>query len=60
MTILYFRNTNTKKKYRVVSIDKATGKIILQGEHSQFEEDYDKARFQRLGYELVKEENADA
>lgn len=59
MTTLYFRHTSSGKKYRVVKIDKETKKIVLRGQHSEFEEDYDKERFQRLGYELIKE-SADA
>lgn len=60
MTTMYFQNTKTGKKYRVVSVDRDAGKITLQGSHAQFTEDYDKERFQRLGYKLIKEEPADA
>ena len=58
---LYFRNKSTGREYRVVKLDKENKKITLRGEHAEFVEDYDKAKFESLGYVLVKkEENADA
>lgn len=59
MTELYFRNTNTNKRYKIVRLDKTSGKIVLRGEHAQFVEKYDKERFKRMGYVLEKEQ-ADA
>jgi len=56
MPKLYFRNVKTGKRYQVVGHDKESGKITLQGEHAQFTEDYDKERFEKLGYVLEKEE----
>lgn len=53
---LYFMHAKTNKKYLVVNLDKATGKVTLRGDGAEFTEAYDKARFQRLGYTLVRED----
>ena len=55
MPNLYFRNVPTGRRYKVLGLDKARGVIILQGPNAKFEEPYDKARFERLGYVLEKE-----
>lgn len=60
MTKLYFRNTETGKKFQVVRHDKEAGTITLRGEHAEFLEKYDRERFAQLGYVLEKEETADA
>jgi len=57
MTELYLKNSATGKRYRVVSVDKASKKITLEGEYSTFTEDYDPARFKELGYVLEKEDD---
>lgn len=57
MTELFFRNAKTNRKYKVIRINKEKGEITLKGEYSEFTEPYDKERFKRLGYELVKEES---
>jgi len=49
---LYFRNAKTGKRYEVVKLDKAVGKVTLKGEMATFEEVYDKDRFKRMGYVL--------
>lgn len=59
MPKIYFQNTHTGRKYELLAMDKEKGEVTLKGEHSPFVEKYDKERFQRLGYTLVKEE-ADA
>lgn len=56
---LYFRNTKTGKRYEIVRMDKAAGEVVLRGEYAEFSERYDKDRFRRMGYELVKEEDDD-
>ena len=56
---LYFVNKSTGKKFLVVSLDKEKQIITLKGEHSTFQETYDKERFIRLGYVLEKEEVPD-
>lgn len=56
MTELYFENVRTKKRFKVVAMDKANGTIKLRGELAEFEEPYDKERFEKLGYRLVKGE----
>lgn len=61
MAELYFRNTKTQRRYKVIRIDKEKGEITLKGEYSEFVEPYDKERFKRLGYVLEKvEEKEDA
>jgi ABC-type transporter MlaC component len=57
MTSLYFKNKETGKRYKVISLDKTRGVVILQGEHAQFEEPYSKERFQEMGYVLEKEDD---
>lgn len=52
---LFFVNTNTGKRYKVVHLDRDNGTITLQGETTQFVEPYDKERFKKLGYQLVNE-----
>jgi len=56
MAELYFRNTRTNRKYKVVRIDKEKGEITLKGEYAEFTEPYDKERFKALGYVLEKVE----
>ena len=59
MTKIFFQNEKTGKRYLVVGMDNGAGTITLQGPHATFTEPYDKERFKRLGYTLVKEK-ADA
>lgn len=60
MTEIFFENKKTKMRFRIVKFDKAKGTMVLKGKYREFEEKYDKARFERLGYELVQEEIATA
>jgi len=55
MVKLYFRNEQTGKRYKIVSMDKEAGEVVLQGEHAEFTEKYDKEKFKKLGYVLEKE-----
>lgn len=55
MTEVYFKNTTTGRRYKVVNIDKMKGEIRLRGEHAEFTEKYDKERFKKMGYVLEKE-----
>lgn len=60
---LLFRNKATGVSYAIVKIDPADAKdrkIVLQGEHGQFVEPFDKERFRRMGYELVKAQDEEA
>lgn len=53
---LYFENKATKKRYKVLKLDKEKGEITLQG-RTVFTEKYGedgKERFKKMGYELVK------
>lgn len=53
---LFFKNLATGKRYEVIKLDKKTGKVILKGELAQFDLEFDPALFERLGYELVEEQ----
>jgi hypothetical protein len=53
---LYIKNTATGARYEVIKLDKKTGKVILKGMLAQFDIDFDPDLFQRLGYELVEEQ----
>lgn len=55
MVKLYFRNEQTGKRYQIVRMDKEAGEVVLQGEHAEFTEKYDKEKFKKLGYTLEKE-----
>lgn len=57
---LFFRNTKTGKEFKVIWINHETGKIRLSGQTREFEDDYSKERFIKLGYELVKRPKEDA
>lgn len=59
MTVLYLRNTHTNRRYRIVHLDRENNKIVLRGDHAEFEEDYDKQRFKALGY-VLEQGDADA
>jgi hypothetical protein len=51
---VYFENGKTKKRFKVLKIDKAANTIMLQGEYGTFSEPYNKERFQKMGYKLVQ------
>lgn len=57
MSNFFFLNAATGKRYDVVSIDKEAGVIKLRGPHTQrvFTEKFDAAKFERMGYKLMKE-----
>lgn len=57
---LYFRHLKTGKRYRIISLDPATRKIVLEGEMATFTETYDRERFKQMGYQLEKEITEDA
>lgn len=61
MMQLYFETVkpNAKgehKRYKVVSFDNEKGTVMLQGIAEAFEEEFNRARFERMGYRLVKVE----
>lgn len=60
MIKVYFKNEKTGKKYEIVHLDKEKSQVKLKGEYAEFVEPYDKERFKKLGYVLVKEEIPDA
>jgi hypothetical protein len=58
--VFYFENTKTGKRYKIVSLDKETNKVRLRGEHAEFEETFDKARFKAMGYQLIRVQEGDS
>ena len=56
MTTMFFVNTQTQRKFQIVDLDQAAGKITLRGETAEFTTDYNKEEFKRMGYKLVTEE----
>lgn len=55
---IYFRNTKTDKRYKVVGRDVKEGTVTLEGDLGRFTEKYDKETFAKNGYVLEKvEEN---
>ena len=54
MTV-YFMNKHTGKKYKLISLDKETNVLTLQGEVATFTVEYDKTWLQNAGYTLVRE-----
>ena len=54
---LYFRNTKTGARFKVIRIDKARNEIVLKGEYSEFTEPYDKEKFKRNNYVLEQGED---
>ena len=60
MTVVYFENASTGKRFKVLRWNRETGEITLKGVHAEFTEKYEKERFAKLGYRIVKEETTDA
>ena len=63
MTTLYVRSTKAKmRRFKVISFDKETKTLVAEAPSGvQFEyPNFTKAEAERLGYELVREETADA
>ena len=62
VTTLYFEQTKpdkdgNHKRYKVLSFDTEKNTVTLQGASPhQFVEPFDKARFETMGYKLVKVE----
>lgn len=60
--VLYFKNTKTGSRYRVLRqfVDaEGIKKVELQGQTATFIEPFDKERFKRMGYTLEVEETDD-
>lgn len=60
MSKVYFKHEKTGKMFEVVNLNREDGTITLKGELATFTEPFDKERFKKLGYTLVKEEQQDA
>ncbi len=59
MSDLFFENTHTKARFKVVSWDKDAGKVTLIGRHNiPFEVDYSQKMFADMGYRPVQEDAA--
>lgn len=57
---LFFENVKTGKRFEVLRFDKETGKVLLKSDYAEFEDEYNKEKFQKLGYKLVRVETEDA
>ena len=55
---LFFVNGRTQKRFQVLKKFERDGKVmlLLKGEGKEFDEVYNKERFERLQYSLVSEE----
>lgn len=51
------RSTKTGKDFKVISFNKETGIVTLQGETATFTEKFDQEAFKSWGYELVQVED---
>jgi hypothetical protein len=51
---MFLEHSQTERRYEIVAVSDDKSKITLKGEHGTFEEDYDKDKFKRLGYKLVR------
>ena len=65
MTTLYFEQTKANaagehKRYKVISFDNEKSTVTLQGLADPFVEPFDRARFEKMGYKLVREEDKPA
>lgn len=56
----FLQHTGTRRKFKIISIDKKSNTVTLQGEHSTFTEKWDPKRFKGIGYELIKQGADDA
>lgn len=57
MPSLYFVNEKTKKRYKVLKMNKQDNTITMQGTRATFTEPYDKAKFAKMGYVLTQVED---
>lgn len=57
---LFFENIKIGKRFEVVRFDKERGVVVLRSNYAEFEEEYSKEKFEKLGYKLVKVETEDA
>ena len=48
------------RAYKIIAFDQPTQMVTLEGPHGKFTETFDKERFKRMGYKLVKKEMDDA
>lgn len=57
--VVYFENEKTKKRYKLVEFDQEAGMVRLQGPNRIFNEPYNKAHFQQMGYRLITVEESE-
>lgn len=57
MAGFFFLNESTGRRYDVINIDKAAGKITLRGRTTgrEFTETFDPEKFAKMGYKLMQE-----
>lgn len=51
----YLLNKKTGRRFEIVAFDKERGKIKLKGQTAEFEEDFDRAKIEKLGYKLLQD-----
>ena len=56
---LYFEHKATGKRFKIIEFDEATGKVKLKGTNSTFTEVFDKDLFKKMGYTLLRVNEAD-
>ena len=57
--MMFFTNIHTRRRYRVVKLDKAKNQIIMRGETQEFAVPYDLDLIERCGY-VLEEDSDDA
>ena len=51
---MYFENTKSGKRFKVLSWDETTNEVRLKGEFGEFIETFDKKRFKEMNYKPVE------
>lgn len=53
---IFFEHTKTGKRYEVLGFDEANGTVTLKGVADAFNEPFNRERFEKMGYKLVRED----
>ncbi len=57
-TVAYFEHRKTGKRYKLLEFDSEAQTVRLQGPNRPFVEPYDKERFKKMGYRLIRVEES--
>lgn len=58
---VYFENTKTGKRFKVLSWNEETGEVVMKGEVGDpFTETFDKKRFKQMNYKPIEVPDEDA